>query len=71
MPNRPSDLASSHSTARVEIDNLGGAAMLSDVERQATARAARAFREFWNTGDDALLKRVFDENFADHKPPIR
>jgi hypothetical protein len=71
MPNRPSDLASSHFTARVEVDNLGVSATFPDVERQATARAARAFREFWNTGDDTLLKRVFDENFADHKPPSR
>jgi hypothetical protein len=56
------------SAARFEIDELVVAASVSDVERQATVRAARAFNEFWNTGDQALLKRVFDENFTNHRP---
>jgi hypothetical protein len=58
MPNRPTHLAPAPSTDRAD-DN-------------ARAKAARAFfDEFWNTGDEALLKRAFAENFADRavRPP--
>jgi len=52
MPNRPTHLAPAPSTDRADDD--------------AKAKAARAFfDEFWNTGDEALLKRAFAENFAD------
>jgi hypothetical protein len=52
MPHRPTHLAPAASTDRVDDD--------------ARAKAARAFfHEFWNTGDEALLKRAIAENFAD------
>jgi hypothetical protein len=59
------------SAAHVEIDDLVLALTVSDMERRATARAARAFNEFWNSGDEALLKRVFDENFTNYRPASR
>jgi hypothetical protein len=35
------------------------------MERDATGKTARAFYEFWNTGDDeALPKKALAENFA-------
>jgi hypothetical protein len=56
MPHRPTHLAQAASTDRAD-DN-------------ARAEAARAFfDEFWNTGDEALLKRAFAENFADRAAP--
>ena len=58
MPHRPTPLAP---------------ALVADrVDQNAKAKAARAFfDEFWNTGDEALLKRAFAENFADRavRPP--
>ncbi len=52
MPNRPTDLAP---------------ALVADrVDQNARAKAVRAFFDkFWNTGDEALLKRAFAETFAD------
>ena len=36
------------------------------VDNNARAKAVRAFFDgFWNTGDEAPLKRAFAENFAD------
>ena len=37
----------------------------TEWERHARAKAARASYEFWNMGDEALLKRAFAKNFAD------
>jgi hypothetical protein len=58
MPHRPTHLAP---------------ALVADrVDQNAKAKAARAFfDEFWNTGDEALLKRAFAKNFADRavQPP--
>ncbi len=52
MPNKPTHLAPALAADRID-DN-------------ARAKAVRAFfHEFWNTGDEALLKRAFAENFAD------
>jgi uncharacterized protein YjiS (DUF1127 family) len=57
MPNRPTHLAPAPSTDRP----------MTMRERRPT----RASYEFWNTGDEALLKRAFAENFADRavRPP--
>ncbi len=56
MPHRPTHLAPGPSADSVDDD--------------ARAKAARAlFYEFWNTGDEAMLKRAFAENFAD--PAVR
>ena len=63
MPNRPLR----HAPARPadSPDDLVAASTLGELERHARAKAARASYEFWNTGDEALLKRAFAENFAD------
>ena len=39
---------------------------ISERLDDASANAAWAFREFWRTGDEALLTRAVQENFADH-----
>ena len=49
----------------LNTDDLIAASTLFEWERHARAKAARDSYEFWNTGDDALLKRAFAENFAD------
>ena len=64
MPNRSLGLAPAPSAAGVRIDDFDVASTISQMERDATAKAARAFQEFWNTGDEALLKKVLDENFT-------
>jgi len=63
VPNRPLR----HAPARPadSRDDLVAASTLGELERHARAKAARASYEFWNTGDEALLKRAFAENFAD------
>jgi hypothetical protein len=51
MPNRP--FSQSPGVSADGVDDI------------ASAKAARAgFDEFWSTGDEALLKRIFAENFA-------
>ena len=65
VPNRPLRLASASPADSAKIDDHVAASTLSELERHARAKAARAFYEFWNTGDEALLKRAFAENFAD------
>ncbi len=64
MPNRPLHHAPEHSAGGVEVD--GRTAASTVCETQPRARAKAAFFEFWNTGDEALLKRALAENFADH-----
>jgi hypothetical protein len=34
------------------------------MERDATGKTARAFYEFWNTGDEALPKKTLAEKLA-------
>jgi predicted ester cyclase len=53
----------------VKIDDLVVAATIPDAQREATLKAVRAFYEFWNTGDEALLKQAIAENFTDHTLP--
>ena len=36
--------------------------MISKMERDATGKAARAFNDFWITGDEAQLKQALVEN---------
>ena len=43
--------------------------MISETERGAAPKAARAVYELWNTGDEAVLKQALAENFADHALP--
>ena len=65
MPNRPTRLAPAPSADNGKFDDFVVASTISEMERDARGKAARAFYEFWNTGDEALLKRAFAENFAD------
>jgi predicted ester cyclase len=53
----------------VEINDLVVAASIPDAQREATIKAVRAFYDFWNTGDEALLKDAIAPNFTDHTLP--
>jgi hypothetical protein len=53
----------------VAIDDLIVAATIPEAQREATLKAVRAFYEFWNTGDEALLKQAIAENFTDRTLP--
>jgi predicted ester cyclase len=53
----------------VRINDLVVAAPISDAQREATMKAVRAFYDFWNTGDEALLKEAIAPNFTDHTLP--
>jgi predicted ester cyclase len=53
----------------VAINDLVVAASIPDAQREATMKAVRAFYDFWNTGDEALLKDSIASNFTDHTLP--
>jgi predicted ester cyclase len=53
----------------VKINDLVVAASIPDAQREATMKAVRAFYDFWNTGDEALLKEAIASNFTDHTLP--
>ena len=53
----------------VRINDLVIAATVPDAQREATMKAVRAFYDFWNTGDEALLKEAIAPNFTDHTLP--
>ena len=53
----------------VKINDLVVAASIPDVQREATMKAVRAFYDFWNTGDEGLLKEAIAPNFTDHTLP--
>src|SRR5258708_8740138 len=53
----------------VRINDLVVAASISDAQREATIKSVRAFYDFWNTGDEALLKEAIAPNFTDHTLP--
>jgi len=55
--------------AGVAIGNPFVGSTITEMQSDATARAARAFYEFLNTGDETLLKRAVAENFTDHTLP--
>jgi hypothetical protein len=52
----------------VKID-LVIAAPMPDAQREATMKAVRAFYDFWNAGDEALLQEAIASNFIDHTLP--
>jgi len=54
---------------RLKIDDLVVAATIPDAQREATLKAIRAFYEFWNTGEEALLKEAIADSFTDHTLP--
>jgi predicted ester cyclase len=53
----------------VHIDELLVATSIPESQRGATVKAARAFYEFWNTGDEADLERAIAPTFTDHTLP--
>jgi predicted ester cyclase len=53
----------------VKIGNLVVAATIPDAQRRITLKAVRAFYEFWNTGDESILKQAVANNFIDHTLP--
>jgi predicted ester cyclase len=53
----------------VKIDNLIVATSIPPVQRDATIKAAKAFYQFWNTGDESLLKAAMAPDFTDHTLP--
>ena len=58
-----------HAANGVKIDELMIEASVPDAQRDATVKAARAFYDFWNTGDETLLKQAIAENFTDDSLP--
>jgi predicted ester cyclase len=53
----------------IKINDLVIAGRISAARREATVKAVRAFYDFWNTGDEALLKQAIAENFTDRTLP--
>ncbi|HWT97416.1 MAG TPA: ester cyclase [Terriglobales bacterium] len=53
----------------VKIDDLVVATTLPAAQKNATIKAATAFYQFWNTGDEAVLKAAISPNFVDHTLP--
>jgi predicted ester cyclase len=56
-------------SADVKIDELIVGTSIPQVQEDAVIKAARAFYEFWNTGDDALLKQAITPAFIDRTLP--
>src|SRR5882672_10956025 len=52
-------------TDSVKVNDLVVATPIPDAQREATVKAARAFYDFWNTGDEAFLKQAIAPNFTD------
>ncbi len=53
----------------VTINDLVIASQIPEAQRDATVKAVRAFYDFWNTGDETLLKEAIAPNFTDHTLP--
>jgi predicted ester cyclase len=53
----------------VHVDEFVVATSIPQSQRDATVKAARAFYEFWNTGDEADLKRAIAPGFTGHTLP--
>ncbi len=53
----------------IKVKDLVIAGRIPEARREATVKAVRAFYDFWNTGDEALLKRAIAENFTDRTLP--
>jgi predicted ester cyclase len=53
----------------VKIDDLVVASPVSDQQSAIDMKAVRAFYEFWNTGDETLLKQALAANFTDRTLP--
>jgi predicted ester cyclase len=57
------------SAAEVKIDDLIVAKTISDAQQDTELKAAEGFYQFWNAGDESLLKAVISPNFTDHTLP--
>jgi predicted ester cyclase len=53
----------------VRIDDLIVARSIPASQRDATVKAAKTFYQFWNTGDEVLLKIAIAPSFIDHTLP--
>jgi predicted ester cyclase len=42
---------------------------ISDAKREVVLKTVRAFYEFWNTGNEDMLKQAIAKNFIDHTLP--
>jgi predicted ester cyclase len=65
-----SSSALTSAAAGVRIEDLIVAGSIPETQRAAAVRAARAFYEFWNTGDEDLLGQALAPNFTDHTLPL-
>jgi predicted ester cyclase len=61
--------AGSAPAADVTPEEIIVASTIPASEREAELNAARAFYDFWNTGDAALLKRAIADDFTDRTLP--
>jgi hypothetical protein len=61
--------ASVESAEAVEINEIVVAASIPDPQRDATVEAARAFYDFWNTGNEIQLKHAIADTFIDRTLP--
>jgi predicted ester cyclase len=55
--------------ADVKIDDLIVAKAIPAAQRIQETKAAKAFYQFWNTGNEALLKQALSPHFIDHTLP--
>ena len=53
----------------LKIDDLVVANTIPAPQRDATVNAAKGFYQFWNIGDEALLKAAISPDFTDHTLP--
>jgi predicted ester cyclase len=53
----------------IKIDDLVVAESIPAAQRDAEVKAAKAFYQFWNMGDEVSLKAAIAPNFTDHTLP--
>jgi predicted ester cyclase len=63
------DPASALAADPVRPEEITVASPIPSAERDAAFDAARAFYEFWNTGDAVFLKRAIPDDFTDRTLP--
>jgi predicted ester cyclase len=63
------DVASPLAAGLVKPEEIIVAGTISPAERDAELDAARAFYDFWNTGELAFLKRAISDDFIDRTLP--
>jgi predicted ester cyclase len=61
--------ASAAAAEAVKINEIVIAASIPDAQRDATVAAARAFYDFWDTGDQIQLKHAIADTFIDRTLP--